>query len=468
MENQKRNRVLALLFAGVLMGALDIAIVGPALPAIRQQFGVDARRLAWIFSAYVLFNLVGTPLMAKLSDLYGRRWIYVLDVGLFAGGSLLVATAPSFEMVLVGRAVQGFGSSGIFPVASAVIGDTFPPEKRGSALGIIGAVFGLAFLVGPLLGGLLLPLGWQWLFLINLPVAVAVIVFSLGLLPAGPRRSSGRFDVPGMLILAVLLAALALGVNRIDTQNFLGSLASPQVWPFWLAFLFLLPALVFVERRAEQPILNPGLFQSRQLRLTYGLATGAGFSEAGLVFVPLLAVAALGVPEASASFMLVPLVLTVAAGAPLAGKMLDRMGSRVVILSGTAVMTAGVFLLSRFASSLPLFMLSGALVGLGLSALLGAPLRYIMLNEAGAGERSVAQSIINVFTSAGQLVGGALIGAVADSRGGDYAAAFLVIAGVGVLLVALATQLKGRRAEQAPAGTAPGNWTRGDVHGRNV
>src|SRR5512137_1275402 len=179
MNDNTRNRVLMVLFLGVLMGALDIAIVAPALPSIQKFFGVGDRLLTWTFSIYVLFNLIGTPLMAKLSDTYGRRSVYVLDVTLFALGSLIVALSPQnmFSVVLVGRALQGLGAGGIFPVASAVIGDTFPIEKRGSALGLIGAVFGLAFLIGPILGGVLLGLfGWRSLFLVNLPIAAVVIV----------------------------------------------------------------------------------------------------------------------------------------------------------------------------------------------------------------------------------------------------------------------------------------------------
>ena len=177
MQNKKTNRILTVLFFGVLMGALDIAIVGPALPAIRAQFQVTERTLSWIFSIYVLFNLIGTPLMAKLSDLFGQRNIYVMDVALFALGSIIIAFSPSFWFVLVGRAIQGFGAGGIFPVASAVIGDTFPLEKRGSALGLIGAVFGIAFIIGPILGGVILSItSWKWLFLINIPIAAVVSI----------------------------------------------------------------------------------------------------------------------------------------------------------------------------------------------------------------------------------------------------------------------------------------------------
>ena len=142
-QNKRSNRnILLVLFVGVLMGALDISIVGPAIPSISKDIAVSQRLLGWIFSIYVLFNLVGISLFAKLSDRFGRRSIYMLSVFLFAVGSLIVAFSHTFDMLMVGRAVQGFGSSGIFPVASAVVGDVFPPEKRGRILGLIGAVFG--------------------------------------------------------------------------------------------------------------------------------------------------------------------------------------------------------------------------------------------------------------------------------------------------------------------------------------
>ena len=229
-DSRTRNRLLIVLFTGVLMGALDIAIVGPALPAIQESFGVSDRALAWVFTIYVLANLIGTPLMAKLSDRAGRRSIYVLDVALFAAGSLVVALSPSFGVLLVGRAIQGFGAGGIFPVASAVIGDTFPVEKRGSALGLIGAVFGIAFLIGPILGGVILyALSWHWLFLINLPIAAALIVAAMRLLPTTRPQQRRPFDWAGMAVLAVLLTALSYGLNQLDTSRFSASISSVQV-----------------------------------------------------------------------------------------------------------------------------------------------------------------------------------------------------------------------------------------------
>jgi EmrB/QacA subfamily drug resistance transporter len=452
-DNKKRNRILLVLFMGVLMGALDIAIVAPALPALQAAFGIGDRLLTWTFTIYVLFNLISTPLMAKLSDISGRRSIYVLDVTLFGLGSLIVSLSHNFGMLLAGRALQGLGAGGIFPVASAVIGDTFPPERRGSALGLIGAVFGLAFIIGPILGGILLKLfGWQSLFLVNLPIAALVIVMSLRVLPSTRPEQRRAFDWPGMLVLGVLLASLAFGVNQIDTTNFLASLASLNVWPFLLLTIVLLFVFARIERAAQDPALRTSLFGSRQVALAAALAAGAGLGESGMVFMPQLAVTGLHMGKAQSSYMLMPVVLAMAVGSPLVGRWLDRFGSKNIVLIGTALLTAGMILLGGFATNVPMFIIAGAVIGLGLAALLGAPVRYIMLNEAPVQDRAAAQGALTLFTSVGQLMSSAVVGAVAASQGGGaagYSAAFLAIGGVSLVLTLLTFGLKGRAQELA-------------------
>jgi EmrB/QacA subfamily drug resistance transporter len=451
MDTKARNQILLVLFIGVLMGALDIAIVGPALPTIRSAVGVDDRAVAWIFTTYVLFNLMSVPLMAKLSDVFGRRAIYVLDVALFALGSLIVALSPALPIMLVGRAVQGLGSGGVFPVASAVIGDTFPPEKRGSALGLIGAVFGVAFLVGPIVAGIILFfLSWHWLFVINLPIAAIVIVMALRVLPGTRPAQQRSFDLLGMAILAVLLASMTFGINQFDTAHAATSLASLNVWLFLLLAVVLLPIFVFVESRIGNPIMRLSLFKSRQVSLISLVAVGAGLGEASVVFVPALVVAAFGVTSYTASFILLPAVLAMAVGSPTAGRMLDRSGSRVVLLSGTLLTTAGMLVVAFLAANIVFFYVAAILVGLGLGVLLGAPLRYVMLNEAPASERASAQGILTLNTSVGQLVGGALVGAVAASFGGGtsgYTTAFLAVGLVMLVMTLLTLGLKSRAAE---------------------
>ncbi len=447
-----RNRILLLLFFGVLMGALDIAIIAPALPAIQKHLGIDDRAKSWVFGVYVLFNLIGTPLMAKLSDARGRRSIYVLDVSLFALGSLVAAVSPSFGVLLLGRALQGLGAGGIFPVASAVIGDTFPPEKRGSALGLIGAVFGLAFLLGPILGGLILALAnWRWLFIINLPIAVVLILASLRLLPATRPAVRKPFDLAGMVLLALGLASFAFGLNQIDTEQFFASLTSTGIWPFLFAALILFLAFGWAEWRAADPILRLRLFASRQIAVVSGVALGAGVGEAAVVFVPSLLVAAFGISAAQSSWWLLPPVLAMAIGSPFAGRMLDRVGSRAVVTTGSALLAAGMLLVSLSAVTTAIYLITAVLVGLGLGMLLGAPLRYIVLNEAPPSDRASAQGGLTLFTASGQLIGSAVVGAVAASGGGGVAghqSAFLAVGGLSVLLFLLALRLKSQAAER--------------------
>jgi EmrB/QacA subfamily drug resistance transporter len=447
MENKQRNRILVLLFAGVFMGALDIGIVGPALPAIKSFFGVNERIVSWIFAIYILFFMIGTPLMAKLSDMYGRRPIYIIDILLFAVGSVITAFSSSFEILLLGRAIQGFGAGGIFPVASAFIGDTFPPEKRGSALGIIGSVFGLSAVFGPILGGLILSFGWQWLFLINIPIAIVIIVAGYFILPVTKRKWVKEFDWYGIIVLGVLVTALAVGVNQIDTNNFAQSLGSLYVWPFLLMSVVLLPVLWKVEKRAEDPVLQINLLKKREVKLATGISIGSGLSQVAIVFLPSFAVVSLSYSVSAASLMVLPLVLAMAFAAPVVGKLLDKFGSKMVMFIGSVILIIGLFILSFFASSFYLFVFSGAIIGLGLITIIGAPLRYIMLSESPQEYRASGQALININASAGQLVGGALIGGIIASQGGNYTGyefAYICVGLIAVIMLFFTLGLKGR------------------------
>ncbi len=450
MAKTGKNHILLVLFIGVLMGALDIAIVGPALPAVGKYFAVDTRNLTWIYTIYVLFFMVGTPLMAKLSDRKGRRFIYILDVALFGVGSFITAFSPSLEVLLVGRAIQGFGAGGIFPVASAFIGDTFPPEKRGGALGTIGAVFGVAYLIGPILGGLIIGYGWQWLFIINIPVALLVIILSLLILPKTAKRDVKHFDWKGMLVLGVSLASLTYGVNHVNTENLLASISSLQVWPFLILFLLFIIIFWKVEERAPDPIIRIDLFKNREITLTSIISIFSGLNEAGLVFIPAFAIVALGFNNSMASLMLLPVVGAMAIGSPVIGRLLDKVGSKILMVTGGVLLAVGLFIFGMYGYQFYYFILSGIFIGLGLSALLGAPVRYIMLNEFPVSERASGQGLININTSTGQLIGGALIGAIIASMGSSvyaYESAYIFLACSAVVLILLALGLKGRVAE---------------------
>lgn len=417
MVKNNNSRILALLFIGVLMGALDISIVGPAIPAIERSIKVDKQLMSWIFSIYVLANLVGISLMAKLSDLYGRRKIYMLALTIFATGSLIVALSHNFNILLTGRAIQGFGASGIFPVASAVVGDIFPPEKRGRTLGLIGAVFGLAFIMGPVIAGVVLKFFvWNDLFLINLPIAILLIYFSNKLLPSEPVGKGSVIDWKGIVILGLFLSTFAYGINKINANSFIESFLSHKVLPFLLVALVAFVLLIFIEKKAITPVFNPDLFLVRQIRLTGLIAIGTGIFQASFVFFPSMAIASFGVSTAAASFMLLPVVIATALGSPVSGRLIDKYGSRALVITGLILASIGFIILSRVTDNKNIFYTGGAFLGLGFSILSGSALRYIMLNEVSVSERATTQGMVTIFVSIGQMTGAAAIGTLVASN----------------------------------------------------
>jgi MFS family permease len=451
MEKHRNGKILALLFVGVLMGALDISIVGPAIPSIEQTIHVDHKSLSWIFSIYVLFNLVGVSLLAKLSDLYGRRSIYILSVSTFALGSAIVAFSDTIGLLLLGRAVQGLGSSGIFPVASAVIGDIFQPEKRGKALGMIGAVFGMAFLIGPLIAGLMLRyFSWNSLFLVNLPIALAVIYFSWRLLPSNRSAIRPHFDWPGIVLLAILLGSFSYGINSIDVNEGIYSIISMKVLPFLIISLASLFVFIAIEKKSPSPVMKFEFFNVKQIRIVGVVALCAGMLQSVTIFVPEMSVNLFKVSFSKASFMLIPFVVAVAIGAPISGRLIDKVGSRIIVIAGLFFSASGLMLLYMAGNSIPWFYTGGIFMGLGTSMLQGSSMRYIMLNEVHPSERALGQGIITLFTSVGQMTGATLIGIMVAAQAKDihgYQKAFMFISVFAASVMILSAFLKGRKAE---------------------
>lgn len=442
MEN--KNKLIALLFVGVLMGALDISIVGPAIPSIEKALQIGDRYSGWIFSIYVLFNLIGISLFARLSDIFGRRNIYVVALSIFAFGSVIVSFTSNFEWLLVGRAVQGFGASGIFPVASALVGDLFPVEKRGRILGMIGAVFGLAFLIGPFIAGVLLHyFSWNFLFIINLPIAAVLIFYSFRILPAKSSANVTKIDWTGIISLGIGLAAFTFGINNIDGNNLGSLLRLSVVLPFVVAVAAIF-ILIFNEKKAEAPIINLGFFKNNQIVLAGILAIVTGLIQACFVFIPKFVVGNFHVEPSTASFMLTPFVLATAIGSPVFGRMIDKYGVKIIIIIGLTLLAIGFYLLSLTGSGLFLYYLSGSFVGLGLSVLSGSSLRYIMLNNTGAADRATSQGMLTIFTSVGQLSGSALVGILLALNTNGFNLIFTAISIILVLMVILSLKLKNR------------------------
>lgn len=417
MSDKKNNAILTLMFFGVLMGALDISIVGPAIPSIEKSLHIDSKFTSWIFSIYVLFNLTGISLFAKLSDIYGRRNIYIISVFLFFIGSLVVSITESFDMLLLGRAIQGFGASGIFPVATALIGDLFPPEKRGRLLGMIGAVFGIAFLLGPFIAGVLLKFSsWNSLFLINLPVCLILIYFSWKILPKATSQLSKQIDWGGIIFMGIALASFVYGINVFNLKNNNISENSTSFIFFIISIVSGILLLVF-ERKAQHPIIKFSFLYQRNIIITAFIASVVGMVQSCFVFIPKFAVQNYNISSSSASFMLIPLVLATAIGSPVFGRLIDRFGVKRILILGLIFTGIGFFSLSQSGSSKIIFYTAGVFIGLGLSILSGSSLRYIILNSTEAEDRAVSQGMLTIFINIGQLTGAAFIGLALGSMG---------------------------------------------------
>ena len=441
LDDAARRRVLTVLFVGVFMAALDAAVVAPAVPALRAAFGIDNRQVGLVTIVFSLCSLTSTALMTALSDRFGRRAIYLLDVAGFALGSAIIAGAPSFGVLLAGRALQGLSAGGITPTASAVVGDLFPSEQRGRVLGLIGATFGMAFVVGPLLASLLLvTASWPWIFLLNLPVAAVVFVMGARALPSTRTvEAHPPFDTAGLLVLAVALAALTLGINRA-----LDLALGRTLWPGLLAVAALgVPVLVAVERRAAVPIVPLALFATRQLRTTWVLCVGAGFGMGSVIFVASVGVAALGVSSQRAGLLLLPLVLASSVASVGFGRVQHRLGGRRVLGTGFALLAAGSALVTLLAAQPWRFVLATALIGAGVGVVVGGTLRTIVLDEVDARQRGAASALVNIGIAVGNVLVVATLSALADRAGGGMAG--LRIAYGSATLVHLAMLATSRR-----------------------
>ncbi len=448
--------LLVTLGLGVFAGALDLGVLSPALPALGATFGIGPRDLAWVFTLYLLANVVAIPIATKLADRYGRRPVYIGCVSVFAAGSVLAIAAPSFGIFLLARAIQAAGAGGIFPVATAAIGDRVPPDRRGAALGLVAATWGLAAVIGPTLGGLITHfISWHWVFGLNVPLALVVIGLARTHVPAAAANARGPLDVAGIVTLATGLLATMCLLTRL--YAFGGVVRPGLAWALVAVAAAAFGLFVAAERRAVQPVIAPALFRDRQIVVTYALEVLIGMLEGALFFIPATLVAAEHLSYAAAGGVAAVGAFCFVAVIPLAGRALDAIGSRAVLAVGSVLTAIGLAVFALGFGSLGLALLAMLVAGVGFGALLGAPTRYIVTSRVSAEQRAGAVGILSVFLIIGQIVGGSLGGGVASSHGdpvSGYRVAYLVFTAVAVAAAALTWALASRDAERAAASAA--------------
>ena len=416
MPRHLRPVFLALVL-GMLLAALDQTIVSTALPTIVGDVG-GINHLSWVVTAYLIAMTASTPLYGKLGDMYGRKPVFLVAVAIFLVGSMLSGIAQSMLALVLFRALQGLGAGGLMVGAMAIMADVLSPRDRGRYIGYLGGVWAFASIVGPLVGGFLVDtLSWRWVFYVNVPVGVLalfVIVTKLHLPQSSRRRH--QVDYPGAALLTTGVVALILvttwGGNQYawDSATILGMAAGG------IAMLVL---FVFQERRAAEPILPLRLLRS----WPFTVATGTGFMVGlamfgAITFLPLFLQVADGATPTKSGLLMLPLMAGVLSASIISGRLISTTGRyKIYPVAGTALLTVGMFLLSRLTSGTShlvssVFML---VVGVGLGLVFQVVV-IVAQNSAPPQDVGVATSTNTFFRTIGGSIGVALFGAIFSSR----------------------------------------------------
>lgn len=417
--NPKHKILLAGLLLGMFFAALDQTVVGTAMPRIIGDLGgLDI--LAWVTTAYLLSSTAVVPIAGKLADLYGRRVIYVTGLFLFMLGSALCGTSQNMTDLIIYRGLQGIGGGIMMPMAMTIVGDIFPPDRRGRWQGVMGALFGLSSVIGPAIGGWIVDSSsWRWVFYINLPVGIlAAACIYWGLQGEKPLKDRAIIDYAGAGTLVAGVVSLLLGLS-------LGGKDFP--WDSWqiagllaMAFAFLL-AFIKVEKSAREPLLSLDLFRNKVFMATniVGFLMGLGMFGA-IMFLPLFLQGVIGVSATESGNTMIPMMLAMMLTSILGGQLATKIGFRTQLSAGMAFMAAGFYLLSTMTVNTGQLTAIYYIIVLGIGMGLVMPTLTITLqSEFPPEQRGVVTSSSQFFRSIGGVFGVTLLGVVMNHRSID-------------------------------------------------
>ncbi len=363
----KRNLAAFGVMLVIFLFAIDATIVSTAMPTIVGRLG-GLELYSWVFSIYMLTSALTTPLFGKLSDLYSRRGLMLIGIAIFVVGSTLCGVAQSMEAMIVFRALQGLGGGAIYALSFIVVGILFPAEERAKWQGIISGIWGVAAILGPLAGGIIVEnWSWRWIFFVNLPVtAVAVALIVVGLKESEPPRRVHKLDMTGtfLLLSALILVFYALSQSAQARQplnfEFAGLIG---------VALVLLGIFYFVERHAAEPIIPLDLFRLRLFKASVAVATLAAMGVFGAIsYLPLYLQGVTGLTASRAGMVLLFLSGAWTVGSLVAGHIINRAGYRAVATLGMLLMALGYMLFVAFTSALSVLwvIMSALLIGTGM------------------------------------------------------------------------------------------------------
>ncbi len=402
----------------MFLSALDQTVVGTAMPRIIADLG-GFSQYTWVTTSYLLTSTVVLPVVGRLSDMYGRKPFFIASLAIFIVGSVLSGLSQDMLQLILARGFQGIGAGGMMANTFAVIGELFPPTNRARLQGIMAAVMGLSSVVGPILGGFITDtLSWHWIFFINVPLGIAVILlFNLFYPHLRPDIRKHTVDWAGVTALTLAVVPLLLALTWAGTQYAWGSV---QIIGLFAVTALALISFPLIESRAKEPIIPLSIFNSRviSVALIATFLTGMGMFG-GIIFVPLFFQGVLGSSATSSGSFLTPMMLGIVAGATVSGQAMTRMGGRYRTLGaiGLVLLAVGLLLLSRMdpETTFATAILNIVLVGFGLG--ITFPVYMIAVQNAIPFEHlGVASSTVPFFRSIGGTFGLAIFGSVMNNR----------------------------------------------------
>ena len=405
LERRAKFEILGAILLGMFLAALDQTIVGPVLPRIVTELkGADY--YTWVVTIFLVTSTITVPVYGKLSDLYGRRPLLLFGITLFLVGSALSGLSQTMWQLILFRGLQGLGAGAIFPIALAVIGDLFTPAERGKYQGLFGGIFGIAFLIGPGLGGFLTDnFSWHWVFFVNLPIGIVALAVIGRLLPniKGHRRDI-RIDYLGVITLTLGLMPILVGLTVAETSQW----SDPAVWGSIVAGVVLLAVFVMVEARAAEPIIPLHLFRSRTFSASMGAIFLATFGfGAAIIFLPLYFQIVEGASATASGYKLLPFLVGLIISSIASGIIVSRTGRyKAVVLVGLVILTVGLALMTNLRADTPDLVLSGWMfvAGFGVGPTF-AVFTIIVQNAVPFSELGAATSDLTLFRQIGTTMG---------------------------------------------------------------
>lgn len=424
-------RAMLVVSIGTFMATLDASIVNLALPILRNYFNTDIATIEWVMLSYLLTVTTLLLTLGRLSDMYGRKSMFLAGLLIFTLGSGLCSLSASAGQLIVFRVVQGLGAAMLMANSLAIITAVFPHNERGKALGLIGTVVSIGYITGPVLGGFLIGrIGWQSIFYLNIPVGLLGTVYAWKTLKPDELRLSQKFDIKGAILMFLSIISLVLAITRGQALGW----GSPAIIGLSLLFAIFLVWFVMVEKRADQPMVELSLFRNRP----FSASNASGFLSfialfAVILLMPFYMEGILGYSPEHMGMAFVAISLVMALVAPVSGWISDRTNSFILSSLGLAISCLALFLLGNLDQDATFFdiVVRMGIIGLGMG-LFQSPNNSIVMGSVPKDRLGIAGGMLAMVRNLGMVTGIAISGAVYTSilhsnqaAGLVYEAAFL-------------------------------------------